>query len=153
MSYWKGLMIAVAIDLIWIMGCSLVATEPVDAVRVEELNVIGNLEDSFMEHLQEQPTDVDAMAKLADLYMRNGWYEAAIGPLARALQLDPSRRGLWSALDTAIEKSGRAKMTDKELTEKAAGFVEAVEMKRRRSLCRPSPPPLFAAVLFRRRLY
>ena len=43
MSYWKGLMIAVAIDLIWIMGCPLVATEPVDAVRVEELNVISNL--------------------------------------------------------------------------------------------------------------
>jgi len=127
MSYWKGLGVAVAIDLIWIMGCPLLATEP-KTIAVQRVNVVGNLEDSFMEHLQEQPTDVDAMAKLADLYMRNGWYEAAIGPLARGLQLDPSRRGLWAALDTAIRKSGRVKMTDKELTEKAAGFVEAVEM-------------------------
>src|SRR3989442_1230223 len=90
--------------------------------------LLGQVEDSLMERLQEQPTDVDAMAKLADVYASHGWYEAAIGPLARALQLDPTRRSLWSALDTAIAKSGRAKMTDEELTEKAAAFVEAVDM-------------------------
>ncbi len=134
MSYWKGLGVAVAIDLIWIMGCPLLATEPPleterePVQQVAELTVIGQLEDSLMERLQDQPNDVDAMAKLADVYASNGWYEAAIGPLARALQLDPTRRSLWSALDTAIAKSGRAKMTDKELTEKAAAFVEAVEM-------------------------
>jgi len=134
MSYWKGLMFAVAIDLIWIMGCPLLATEPLPETQrepvpqVAALAVIGQLEDSLMERLQDQPNDVDAMQKLADVYASNGWYEAAIGPLARALQLDPTRRSLWSALDTAIAKSGRAKMTDKELTEKAAAFVEAVEM-------------------------
>jgi cytochrome c-type biogenesis protein CcmH/NrfG len=134
MSYWKGLGVAVAIDLIWIMGCPLLATEPPPETRrepvqqVAALAAIGQLEDSLMERLQDQPNDIDAMQKLADVYASNGWYEAAIGPLARALQLDPTRRSLWSALDTAIAKSGRAKMTDKELTEKAAAFVEAVEM-------------------------
>jgi len=134
MSYWKGLGVAVAIDLIWIMGCPLLATEPPRETQrepvqqVAQLAVIGQLEDSLMERLQDQPNDVDAMQKLADVYASNGWYEAAIGPLARALQFDPTRRSLWSALDTAIAKSGRAKITDKELTEKAAAFVEAVEM-------------------------
>ncbi len=134
MSYWKGLGVAVAIDLIWIMGCPLLATEPLPGTQrepvqqVADLTAIGQVEDLLMERLQDQPNDVDAMQKLADLYASHGWYEAAIGPLARALQLDPARRSLWSALDTAIAKSGRAKMTDKELTEKAAAFVEAVEM-------------------------
>jgi len=134
MSYWKGLGVAVAIDLIWIMGCPLLATEPPRETQrepvqqVAALAVVGQLEDSLMERLQEQPNDVEAMQKLADVYASNGWYEAAIGPLARALQLDPTRRSLWSALDTAIAKSGRLKMTDKELTERAAAFVDAVEM-------------------------
>ncbi len=134
MSYWKGLGVAVAIDLIWIMGCPLLATEPPRETQrepvqqVAALAVVGQLEDSLMERLQDQPSDVDAMQKLADVYASNGWYEAAIGPLARALQLDPTRRSLWSALDTAIAKSGRLKMTDKELTERAAAFVDAVEM-------------------------
>ncbi len=134
MSYWKGLGVAVAIDLIWIMGCPLLATEPPRETQrepvqqVAALAVVGQLEDSLMERLQDQPNDVAAMQKLADVYASNGWYEAAIGPLARALQLDPTRRSLWSALDTAIAKSGRLKMTDKELTERAAAFVDAVEM-------------------------
>jgi len=134
MSYRKGLGVAVAIDLIWIMGCPLLATEPPRETQrepvqqVAALAVVGQLEDSLMERLQDQPNDVAAMQKLADVYASNGWYEAAIGPLARALQLDPTRRSLWSALDTAIAKSGRLKMTDKELTERAAAFVDAVEM-------------------------
>ncbi len=92
------------------------------------MSVAGDRTPPGEERLQDQPSDVDAMQKLADVYASNGWYEAAIGPLARALQLDPTRRSLWSALDTAIAKSGRLKMTDKELTERAAAFVDAVEM-------------------------
>jgi len=42
--------------------------------------------------------------------------DAEIGCLARAIQLDPYRRGLWVALDHAVERSGRAKITDAELT-------------------------------------
>lgn len=110
--------LAVAIDLIWIMGCPLLATEPETPPSV-----------SLMQGLQDHPNDVVAMEKLADLYARNGWYEAAIGPLAHALELDPSRRGLWSALDTAVEKSGRGTITDDELIECAAAFLEAVGVR------------------------
>ena len=67
------------------------------------------------------------MEHLAALYMANGSYDAAIGPLARALQLEPNRRGLWSALDGAVQRSGAARITDAELTRRAASFVEALE--------------------------
>jgi hypothetical protein len=137
MSYWKGLMLAAVFDLIWIMGCPFLATEPetlaptsVPAVTspVDELSEAGQLEDSLMEHLQEQPTDFVAMEKLADFYASHGWYEAAIRPLARALQLAPERRSLWVRLDTAVKNNGRGEITDQELTEDAAAFVEALEM-------------------------
>lgn len=145
MNYLKGLMIAAAIDLVWIMGCPILVTEPeplppvavvaewpaepsADPNTLDELAVAGGLEDSLMSRLQNNPDDVDAMAQLADIYAENEWFDAAIGPLARALQLDPSRRGLWAALDRAVERSGQAKITDAELTRRAARFVDAVEM-------------------------
>ncbi len=144
MNYWKGLMIAVAIDLGWIMG-GPVATGPeplpprefavawmdvpLSRPSVEQLNEPSRLEDSLMTELQEHPEDVAAMEQLAELYMQSGGYDAAINPLARALQLDPARRSLWIALDKALEKSGIEKITDKELTIRAQQFVEAVEMQ------------------------
>lgn len=139
MSYWKGLMLAAAIDLVWIMGCPLLVTEPEppalverapvqDSLTVAALTELSRLEDSLMMHLGEHPEDVDAMHQLARVYLDNGWYERAIGPLARAVQLDPSRRSLWVALDRAIEMSGHAKMVDAELIRRANGFVEAVNM-------------------------
>jgi cytochrome c-type biogenesis protein CcmH/NrfG len=150
MSYWKGLGVAVAIDLVLIMGVPFLATGPevppytieprwamndnVGAVYVakspdvDELQELGRVQDSLMMYLQEHPDDVDAIQKVADVYADNAWWDNAIGPLARALQLDPSRRSLWSALDRAVDRSGKAKITDRELTERAAAFVEAVEM-------------------------
>ena len=144
MSYWKGLVIAAAIDLVWIMACPTPATgpeplPPADAVAEwpaetppapadVDFAALGELEDSLMMHLQEHPDDVDAIEEVARVYASHGWYESAIGPLARALQLDPSRRSLWVALDQAVEKNGMAKITDAELTRRAASFVEAVEM-------------------------
>ena len=145
MNYWKGLMIAVAIDLGWIMGSPATVTGPetvpaldvvaewpsqgpTDPSTLDELSETGRLEDSLMSYLQQNPEDVDAMAKLARIYADNGWYDAAINPLARALQIDAERRSLWAALDRAVEKSGKGKVTDAELTRRAAAFVEAVEM-------------------------
>jgi cytochrome c-type biogenesis protein CcmH/NrfG len=45
--------------------------------------------------------------------------DASVGCLARAIQLDPYRRDLWVALDRAIARSGRATITDAELTRAA----------------------------------
>lgn len=155
MSYWKGLMIAAAIDLVWIMGSPIVApdaklpsatfkVEPAwpmypEAARlidvehrqseeVDRLIAVSEALDSLMMHLQQQPEDVDAIAKVADVYAINGWWDEAIGPLARAIQLDPQRWSLWSALDRAVENAGMAMITDAELTVRAQTFIEAVEM-------------------------
>jgi cytochrome c-type biogenesis protein CcmH/NrfG len=139
MTYWKGLMIAAAIDLGWVMGCPVTAigpeaVPPLDVVAdwpqpIDELTATGRLEDSLMVHLQENPQDVDAMLTLARIYADHGWYDAAINPLARALQVEPKRRSLWVALDETLGKLGKAKITDVELTERAEAFVEAVEMR------------------------
>jgi hypothetical protein len=48
--------------------------------------------------------------------------DAAIGCLARAIQLDPYRRDLWVALDHAIAESGRATITDAELARLALRY-------------------------------
>lgn len=144
MRYWKGLMIAVAIDLVCIMArptasqpatvpaLDLVVAWPVepaaDSPDVDELTETGRVTDSLMLYLQDHPEDVAAMETLAGVYAENGWWDAAINPLARALQLDPSRRSLWVMLDRAVGKSGRAKITDAELVRRATAFKESVEM-------------------------
>lgn len=155
MSYWKGLMIAVGIDLVWIMGSPVLApnsppkmhqykeevTGPLNAENVgvvyvghrpteevDRLIEVSNALDSLMMHLQEEPEDVNAIEKVADVYASNGWWEEAIAPLARAIQLNPERWSLWSALDRAIENAGMVKITDAELTVRAQNFVETVDM-------------------------
>ena len=155
MSYWNGFVIAAAMDLVWIMGSPILApnsppklhqykeeiTGPLNAEnvgvvsvayrsagKVDELLVLSQVLDSLMGYLQEHPEDVDAVEQVADLYANNGWWDEAIGPLARAIQLDPERWSLWSSLDRAIEKAGMATITDAELTVRAQNFVEAVDM-------------------------
>jgi hypothetical protein len=147
MNYGKGLIIALVFDLAWLMGSPAATMGPDSMPPVQEvvadwpepphvksrpavadLDRIGRQEDSLMTYLQAHPSDVDAMAKLAHVYAQNEWFDDAIGPLARALQLDPSRRSLWSALDRAVGGAGIAKISDAELTRRAAAFVESVEM-------------------------
>lgn len=135
MRYWKGLVIAAVIDLVSIMARPLptapATVAPFDAIvewpEQAPVEALSTREDSLMAFLQEHPTDVGAMAQLADFYAQSGWWGAALNPLARALQLDPSRRSLWSALDRAVERSGKEKITDAELTRRALEFVESVE--------------------------
>ena len=153
MSYLKGLGVALAIDLVWIVGSSVILAPDLKAPmfkdepwakdphaeatvlfaarepnQVDELIEISERLDSLMMHLQEFPEDVDAIEKVADIYADKGWWEQAIGPLARAIQLDADRWSLWSALDRAVGNAGMATITDAELTVRAANFVEEVEM-------------------------
>lgn len=151
MSYWKGVLLAVVVDVAWIMwnptvvtapelrlarepswvmtpapgrGVSAMQTSPEDA----QLDEASRLEDSLMVYLQSHEDDVAAMVTLARMYVTHGWYDAAIGPLARAAQLDPGRRSGWSLLDRALKQSGIAQITDAELTNRARQFVESVRM-------------------------
>lgn len=152
MNYWKGLWIAVVFDVAWIMGNpSVTGPEPAAAhepywvmnpaagegggvpymqtsLEDTQLDKAGRLEDSLMVYLQSHDDDVAAMVNLARMYVQHGWYDAAIGPLARAAQLDPERRGVWSLLDRALKMEGKAQITDTELTKRAQEFVEHVAM-------------------------
>jgi len=139
MTYLKGLMIAAAIDLVWIMarptGTQPATVPPFDAVAAWPAEpraatvTLEELDDSLMEFLEEHPEDVSALETLAGFYADHEWWDAAINPLARALEIDPSRRSLWAALDRAVEKSGLGKITDAELVRRAAAFKESVEME------------------------
>ncbi len=151
MNYWKGLWIAVVFDVAWIMGNPSVVTGPGPAAAREpywvmnpapgegvsymqtspedtQLDEAGRLEDSLMVYLKSHDDDVAAMVNLARMYVEHGWYDAAIGPLARAAQLDPERRGVWSLLDRALKMAGKAQITDAELTKRAQEFVDQVAM-------------------------
>jgi len=126
MTNWKAVTISLGLAVGWIMGNPAVALGPAPEPQAEVQMNIARVE-ALTQHLRTYPRDVDEMEHLAALYMANESYDAAIGPLARALQLEPNRRGLWSALDRAVERSGGARITDAELTRRAASFVEALE--------------------------
>jgi cytochrome c-type biogenesis protein CcmH/NrfG len=106
------------------LGETDMQTSPEDA----QLDEAGRLEDSLMVYLQSHDDDVSAMLNLARMYAAHAWYDAAIGPLARAAQLDPERRSVWSLLDRALKMTGRAHVKDAELTKRAQDFVERVAM-------------------------
>jgi len=137
MRYWTGLLIAVAFDAAVLAGpdyfgakqtVQLPAVAQPELVSFAELQQVDRRVDSVMQHLQEHAGDVDAMLAIARIYTDHGWAGDALGPLARALQLDPYRRDLWVALDRALDRMGREKITDAELTRAALEFVSAFEM-------------------------
>jgi len=138
MRYWTGLLIAVAFDAAVLVGPAVLGAKPQPApvaatvepesLSFAELQQVDRSVDSLMQHLQEVLGDVDAMLALARIYTEHGWAGDAIGPLARALQLDPYRRDLWVALDHALDKIGMEQITDAELARAALEFVSAFEM-------------------------
>ena len=78
--------------------------------------------EALTEHLRNHPSDVDELEHLAALYMANQSYDAALGPVARALQLEPHRRSLWVALDAALQHLDRQRISDEELALRAGEF-------------------------------
>src|SRR5881296_4759433 len=126
MTNWKAVTVALGLALGWIMGNPAVALGPAPDPQAEVQVNIARVE-SLTQHLRSYPEDVSAMEDLAALYMSNGSYDAAIGPLARALQLDPHRRSLWVALDVAVIRTGRKLITDAELTRRALAFAKNVK--------------------------
>lgn len=128
MTNWKAVTISLALAVGWIMGNPAVALGPAPDPQAEVQMNVARVE-SLTQHLREVPEDVGAMEDLAALYMSNGSYDAAFGPLARGLQLDPHRRSLWVAVDVAVIRSGRKMISDAELTKRAASFRQMLEMR------------------------
>ncbi|MGH7568500.1 MAG: hypothetical protein ACREL9_05960 [Gemmatimonadales bacterium] len=65
--------------------------------------------------------------ELAYLYLRHGWHDHAVGPLARAAELQPGRDDLKYELRLALKLSGMDP-EGADLAEVAREFVETVEM-------------------------
>jgi cytochrome c-type biogenesis protein CcmH/NrfG len=125
MINWKAVTIALTLALGWLMGDPAVAMGPGPDPQAEVQLAVSRV-DSLLTRLREHPDEVQALEQLAAMYAANESYDAAIGSLARALQLDPSRRSLWVALDNALAHSGTASITDTELVKRAVAFRAAM---------------------------
>lgn len=127
MINWKAVTISLGLALGWIMGNPAIALgpAPIPDQRAEAQMKVARVE-ALTEHLRDHPSDVDELEHLAALYMANQSYDAALGPVARALQLDPHRRSLWVMLDMALRNVGRQRISDEELTLRAAEFRNAL---------------------------
>jgi hypothetical protein len=146
MRYWKGLLIAAAFDAAVIAGPDFFATEPPPPARSQaiqwpagsasepELPTLGELGgisrqvDSLMAYLQAHTADVSALETLARLYTSHGWWDDAVGPLARALALAPGDAQVAKHLAIALKRAGRDLATDAQLSQWAREFVEVVDM-------------------------
>jgi len=128
MTNWKAVTISLGLAVGWIMGTPAALPGPAAPAPDPQAEVQMNVARvaALTHHLHNYPRDVDEMEHLAALYMANGSYDAALGPLARALQLDPHRRSLWVALDTALRSLGRQRISDEELTIRASEFRRAL---------------------------
>jgi cytochrome c-type biogenesis protein CcmH/NrfG len=122
MTNWKVVTIALGLALGWTMGNPAVALGPAPSDPQAEVRMKVARVEGLTHHLRSYPRDVDEMEHLAALYMANASYDAAIGPLARALQLDPHRRSLWVALDSALRHLDRQRISDEELAVRAVEF-------------------------------
>lgn len=144
MRYWKGLLIALTFDASYLGTAALVGPDPAPRTyppaqlftasavaegspSIAELEEIGAQEDSLFGAIQADSGDVGAMAALARLYLDLGWAGRAIGPLARALEIEPGDAELERALAEAIERSGED-LTDGDLAVAAREFMEIVAM-------------------------
>jgi len=126
MTNWQAVTVSLGLALGWIVGNPAVALGPAPDLRAEVQVNVARVE-GLTQHLRNNPRDVDEMEHLAALYMANGSYDAALGPLARALQLDPHRRRLWVALDGALRHLGRQRISDEELVLRAGEFRKALD--------------------------
>jgi cytochrome c-type biogenesis protein CcmH/NrfG len=121
----KAVTVSLGLAVGWIVGNPAVALGPAPDPQAEVQMTIARVE-ALTRHLRNHPQDVDEMEHLAALYMANRSSDAAMGPLARALQLDPNRRSLWVALESALRNMGRQRISDEELTLRAVEFRKAL---------------------------
>ncbi|MGH7547138.1 MAG: hypothetical protein ACREMM_03050 [Gemmatimonadales bacterium] len=99
-----------------------------DALSLAQLGELDREVDELLLKIEEHELDVEAMAALAFLYMRHGWFDRAIGPLARAVQVEPARDHLRHELLLVLKLSGRAREWI-DLAEEARRFAEAAAMQ------------------------
>jgi hypothetical protein len=70
------------------------------------LAVMDSIVGTYMRTIAENSVDITAMTDLAFLYMRHGWWDRALGPLARARDIDPESEPLRRYLELALARAG-----------------------------------------------
>ena len=103
------------------------AAAPLDSLSLAELELLAEIEDSLIAAIQRDSSDVGAMAELAHLYMLHGAYDAAVGPLARALELAPEREDLRAELQLAF-RLGNLAARHVDVAAQVREFLELVAM-------------------------
>jgi hypothetical protein len=93
-------------------------------LSTDSLAAIDSIVGTYMYALQENAGHTGAMRDLALLYMKHGWFDRAVGPLARARELDEASGELRRLLELAIARSGGIA----DLTLAVSQFLEAVDM-------------------------
>jgi hypothetical protein len=100
---------------------------PLESRSLGDLEVLAQIEDSLVRAIQDNDSNVDAMVELAHLYMREGSFESAVGPLARAMEVDSNRDDVWYELLLAMKLAGLDR-EQVDLAERAREFAEMAAM-------------------------
>src|SRR5207302_550182 len=100
------------------------AATSLDSLSLAELQLLAQMEDSLIRAIQQDSGD---MAELAHLYMLHGAYDAAVGPLARALELAPERADLRAELQLAF-RLGNLAARHVDVAAQVREFLELVAM-------------------------
>lgn len=103
---------------------SILTVEP-DTLTLTQIDLVWREVDSLMLAIQNASGEVRLIWKLAELYLGNGWDEKALGPLARALELDPGSATLRQLLASTAQRLGWEPL---DLEALAREFEETVEM-------------------------
>ncbi len=96
------------------------------AASIAVLNTIDSIATAYILTIQNDPVDSRTMTELEFLYMKQGWFQQAIGPLARAREIDATSEPLRRYLELAV---ARAELGFVDLYQAARDFEERVMME------------------------
>ena len=98
-----------------------------DSLTLAELSELACEEDELLRKIEENAEDVEAVTALAYVYIRHRWFDRAIGPLARAVEIEPARDDLRHELGLAVKLSGRTE-SEVDFAAEARRFADAAAM-------------------------
>ena len=105
---------------------AITAVPPYPRTDIAALNAVDSMATAYILRIQNDPIDARSMTELAFLYMKQGWFHQAIGPLARAREIDATSEPLRRYLELAL---ARAELGAVDLYQAARDFEERVAME------------------------
>ena len=99
-------------------------SSPAVTLTLARLAIADSQINHHMMLIQAAPGAAQPMVELAFFYMKHGWYDRAIGPLARAREIDALNETIGRYLELAVARSGKGYV---DLYEAAREFVAMME--------------------------